>query len=60
MPGYVPPAGSSNWVNAVLAADPGGANGPAILTAQAMPEVTIMEELQPRSVSQPSPVSALH
>jgi hypothetical protein len=47
-PGY----NTTGWPSAVLAADPGGANGPAILTAQAMQEVAVMQVLHPRTVNE--------
>lgn len=52
MPGYAP---TPAWPAAVLASDPGGVNGPAIMSAQAFPEVSIVTILSPHTINQPSP-----
>jgi alpha-L-rhamnosidase len=52
MPNY----NAANWVQAVLASDPGGQYGvPTTLTAQAYQSVQVIKELKPRSVTQPRP-----
>ena len=52
LPGYAPAAA---WPEAVLASDPGGVHGPAAMTAQTMPPVSIVAMLPALTVNEPSP-----